>query len=354
MAAVTRSWQPTLTGDGGAEGLAGQSVSGDYFRVLAVPPARVGTSLRPTTNRFTAGRDDHRRIVARGGSARIRAWSAATIRWTAQAVTIVGIMPRTFENVWHPQAQIWRPLGYDPSLPPQGREWGHHLQLIARVRSDSTLTPCGRELGSIARTPIARFTRPAWASLRRRISVGPAAGPRDGANQTSSGSGHDRDDAPARDRHGQRRQPHAGARGAERRTELVTCAALGASRGRLVTPLLGEGLVLALIGGALGVALAYAMVDVVMAFDGLALPRLDAIRVDPSALAFAAVLSTTIGVVAGCIPGFALSGGVTRRVRVHASSPGITGYDAESSPPRSRWRWCCWSAPVCWSGPSGN
>src|SRR5690349_3574704 len=38
-AAVTRSWQPTLTGYGDAERLDGQSVSGDYFRVLGVHPA---------------------------------------------------------------------------------------------------------------------------------------------------------------------------------------------------------------------------------------------------------------------------------------------------------------------------
>ena len=38
-AAVTRSWQPTLAGDGDAERLDGQSVSGDYFRVLGVHPA---------------------------------------------------------------------------------------------------------------------------------------------------------------------------------------------------------------------------------------------------------------------------------------------------------------------------
>src|SRR5690606_29856781 len=37
--AVTRSWQPTLTGQGDAERLDGQSVSAGYFRVLGVKPA---------------------------------------------------------------------------------------------------------------------------------------------------------------------------------------------------------------------------------------------------------------------------------------------------------------------------
>jgi hypothetical protein len=32
-----------------------------------------------------------------------------------------------FENVLGPKAELWAPLQYDPSLPADGREWGHHL-----------------------------------------------------------------------------------------------------------------------------------------------------------------------------------------------------------------------------------
>ena len=308
-AAVARSWQPTLVGYGDAERLAGQSVSGDYFRVLGVHPA-IGRDFSRADDRPGAPQVAiitealwRRRF---GADANV---IGRTIRLDDAAVTIVGIMPHAFENVWSPQVQIWRPLGYDSSLPLQGREWGHHLQLIARVRSDRTLDAASRELASIARTTAPPFTRPAWASLRAGFSI-----------------------TPLQDRVTEGIKPVLRsvtigtllllliaavnivnlmlARGAERRTELVTCAALGASRARLLTPMLGEGLVLALIGGALGVALAYMMVDALITFEGVALPRLDAIHVDRMALAFAATLSISIGVVAGCIPGFALSRGI--------------------------------------------
>jgi predicted permease len=97
------------------------------------------------------------------------------------------------------------------------------------------------------------------------------------------------------------------ARGAERRTELATCAAFGASRLRLLTPLLAEAVLLAVVGGALGVALAYALVGGLVRLDGVAVPRLEAIRVDRAALAFAAALSAGIGVVAAVIPGLMLA-----------------------------------------------
>ena len=306
-AAVTRAWQPTLAGYGDAERLDGQSVSGDYFRVLGVHPA-IGRDFAhaddlpgaPQVAIITEGL--WRRRFGADGSLIGR-----TISLDGTAVTIVGVMPRTFENVWNAQVQIWRPLAYDPLLPPQGREWGHHLQLIARVRSDSALDTTIRELASIARTPAAPFTRPAWASLRGGFSITPL-----------------QDRVTERVKSALRGVTRATllllliaavnivnlmlARGAERRTELVTCAALGASRARLLTPLLSEGLVLALIGGTLGVALAYLLVDTLITFEGFALPRLDAIRVDPAALAFAAALSTFIGIVTSCIPGLVLSG----------------------------------------------
>ena len=315
--AVTRSWQPTLIGDGNTERLDGQSVSGDYFRVLGVHPAS-GRDFstdddRPGAPPVAIITDGlwRRRFGADAGLI------GSLVRLDGSTVTIVGIMPREFENVWNAQAEIWRPLGYDPSLPPQGREWGHHLQLIGRIRSDSDLDKTTRELASIAQTPIARFTRPVSASLRRGFLI-----------------------TPLRDHVTNRVKPALRsvmigtllllliavintvnlmfARGAERRTELVTCAALGASRTRLLTPLLGEGLVLALIGGLLGVALAYLMVDAVITFEGFALPRLDAIRVDRAALAFGAALSIAIGVVAACIPGLMLS-----RVEVIGSGPRV-------------------------------
>ena len=46
--------------------------------------------------------------------------------------TVIGVLPGGFENVLSPAAEIWSPLKYDTALPPNGREWGHHLRLLGR------------------------------------------------------------------------------------------------------------------------------------------------------------------------------------------------------------------------------
>jgi predicted permease len=73
-------------------------------------------------------------------------------------------------------------------------------------------------------------------------------------------------------------------RGVARQGELAVRAALGADRRRLIAQLLGESLVLAAIGGGLGILVAAAAVDAFVAFAPASVPRLDEIRVDAAAL----------------------------------------------------------------------
>src|SRR5262249_41957538 len=92
------------------------------------------------------------------------------------------------------------------------------------------------------------------------------------------------------------------ARGAERRAELALRAVLGASRLRLIRQLLAEILLLAGLGGVLGVLLAHAAVRVLVAMSPPGLPRLDSIGVNGSVLAFACGLTILIGLAIGVIP----------------------------------------------------
>ncbi|MEO8372864.1 MAG: ADOP family duplicated permease, partial [Candidatus Solibacter sp.] len=89
-----------------------------------------------------------------------------------------------------------------------------------------------------------------------------------------------------------------------RRQELAIRAALGAGWGRIARELLLESLILALAGGALGLALAYAALRALAASELSNLPRLSSIAIDPIVLAFTFAISLAAGLIFGLIPVF--------------------------------------------------
>ena len=92
------------------------------------------------------------------------------------------------------------------------------------------------------------------------------------------------------------------ARGAARSREIALRAALGAGRRRIVAQLLVESVLLAIVGGALGLILAFAGVDALLHLAPANLPRLDEIRVDRVALLFNLTVSIAAALVFGLWP----------------------------------------------------
>jgi putative ABC transport system permease protein len=92
------------------------------------------------------------------------------------------------------------------------------------------------------------------------------------------------------------------ARATARERELAVRAALGAGRGRIIRQLLTENLLLALMGGGLGVALAYGGVAMFRTYSPGSLPRMAEVAVDVRILAFALGLSLLTGMFFGLIP----------------------------------------------------
>jgi predicted permease len=104
-----------------------------------------------------------------------------------------------------------------------------------------------------------------------------------------------------------------------RRQELAVRAALGAGRGRIAQELLVESLVIGAVGGVLGLALAFAGLELLVAIGPSNLPRLDEISVHPPVLAFTVAVSLASTLLFGSITAF------KHALHVNVSSFGVRG-----------------------------
>ena len=121
-------------------------------------------------------------------------------------------------------------------------------------------------------------------------------------------------------------------RGTARSGEVAVRSALGAGRGRLISQMMVEALVLAAAGGALGVALAHWTLPLLLALAPT-LPRADAIGLSVTVLAAAAGLVLLVTIAFGLLPalrvsGISVAGTLSRSGR---GAPGARGQDRSRS-----------------------
>ena len=92
------------------------------------------------------------------------------------------------------------------------------------------------------------------------------------------------------------------ARATARQKEVSIRAALGASRGGLLRQFLTESVLLGLLGGALGLLLAYWGLKGLVLLNPGDIPRLDEVRIAPAVLGFTALVSLLTGLLFGLVP----------------------------------------------------
>ncbi len=328
--AVTASWQPTLQDRGEPERLNGQRVTGDFLRVLGIGPF-LGRDFTPAEEI----RPQHRVVLLSYGLWRRRFGADSNI--VGQPVTfdgipyqVVGVMPRDFEDAFSPGAELWAPLAYSVALP-FGCRTCHHLRELARLKPGCSEATARRELEVISarlvaqypteyeaagmfviplQTLVTRGIRPALLALLGAVGLLLLIAC---ANVSALLLG----------------------RALQREAEFAIRGALGAGRWRMARQLLGESVVLAVLGGGLGVLLAWTGVRGLAALGSTAVPRWHAVQVDLGVLGFSALLTLLIGVLFGLVPTLAASrpdlftalrpGGKTTRQGRHVARAVLVG-----------------------------
>jgi len=290
---------------GEPERLPGASTSSTFFDVLGVAPI-LGRQF--TRDDAEPGRGQN--VVLSYGFWQRRFGGSPdainqTIRLNGTPYTVVGVMPVT---VNFPQnVNFWIPSAYD--LPNDGpndvrQERGaHYLRAIGRIRTGQSIASVNAELTTISDQLSAAYPDESanFIAVARSLQeqlVGASRTPllvllgavgcvllivvANVANLLM-------------------------ARATVRARELAIRAAVGASRGMLMRQLLTESVLLAVVGGVLGVVLAFWGVDFILALDPGDVPRVAPIGVNGEALAFALALSVATGVLFGVVPAWQAS-----------------------------------------------
>jgi len=293
-----------------AEQVSGLRVSSDFFAVLGVKPF-LGREFMPEEE--TAGRD---RVVILSHGLWERRYGAdrgivgRPIRIDGESSIVVGVMPRGFEfQFLSPTRELWVPAGWTHGDHDRG---SNSFIAIARLKPGVAVAKANADIAAIHQQLAQQYEEDrGWAATvlpMGSFGMGPAQGIAltllaavafvlligcvNVANLML-------------------------ARGAERRKEFAIRRALGASGTRILRQLLVESLLLAALGGAGGLAVAYwcsrALIRILPPDFAVPLRSLDAVALDGRVLGFTLAVACATAVLFGIAPALAAARGGIRQ-----------------------------------------
>ena len=320
----------SMTGAGEPESVSAIGVSPDFFRVLRVQPI-LGRVFLPEENQNGRGR------VAVLSEAFWQTHFASdpniigrVIALDSLGYTVVGVIPSKsiFPTSSDPksQPQLWTPLAWTDAE--RAIRGNHNYQVIARLKPGADVKQSQAEMNTISaqleqeypgddkgwgatvvplRDQLVGDVRPALMVLLGAVGFVLLIACANVANLVL-------------------------VKTLARKKEIAIRTALGASSTRVARQILSETLLLALTGGALGLACAHFGVKLIVAFLAQSLPRTTDITVDGPVLAFTLAVSVLTGVVAGLLPAIRAS-----KTNLNDSlKQGLGRTDADSSGHRTR------------------
>ncbi len=286
----------TLTGAGEATRVGMQPVSAEFFPLLRVTPM-FGRTINEDDDRPNAPAvaviSHHLWQTRFGGDRNI---VGRFIQLNDTPTQVVGVMPTGFRFVYH-DTDVWAPLQLDRNAPWRENNSGRFINVVARVKAGTDIRTARADMEQVARrlASLHEFNKNSTARLvplREEltgqveaslivlyIAVGVllAIACLNIANLLI-------------------------ARAASRRQEIAVRTSLGAARGAIVRQLLVESLLLALVGGTLGIVLARLSLDALVVFAPPRLLGVPEVTIDARVLLYVAGLSVLTGLAAGLAP----------------------------------------------------
>lgn len=298
--AANQEHQLTLTGAGEPTVLTTNVVTPEIFSVLGVKPLAGRTFLPEDGKRGAAPVVIISENLWRSRFGADPDLVGRSISLDKRPFTVVGIMPANFRSLLLVEHEdIWIPIVQDPMFGKwMSRAGGHWMRVIARLKPGVSIAQAQAEMDTMSarlakeypaensgwsihvellQESIVGFARPALLILLGAVGLVLLIACVNIANLMLS-------------------------RATARAKEIAVRTALGAGRKRIIRQLLTESAVLGLLGGVIGVLLAYWGVHGLSSFLPADLPRVQTIRVDGRVLCFALILSVASGLLFGLAP----------------------------------------------------